>query len=722
MIKISILQYIVTAILLIVPLSISQASTLISLKKDNVGQNKFYWLEDVSSDFTYTESSVEPKSRKFKSNNRRQSYFNYDVNATGKKILTTIYDDNSVQSEAISNTVFYLDLKTKKAFKITFPFAEKVYSAFIDNEDFLVRLKLKREAFDNSILSKKVDSAYGALYRFDSGSLEGKLVDTPENQLCGGDLVAFDVTRGVIYLSADSIGICGGTGYSVVGEFVNKYKVKNLKYTEMRETYGVNKDIEYVDILNYGGVGCQVTRHNDECNINEHFFKLTNRENKLVISTEKYKDISINEHIPDDNYLFPVWKKSYDGLEDVSSTIKTTIVDDKLLQISINVIDDELVTSNSNVLNNDHVELWFYTAPTSLSNRNSIASDKKVKTLGLSHYSVNSEGEVSLLDKQRHKALGVPLDVFLPSINGIKSSFTITKQGYTQLISVPLDALPFYQLEKYSQCLNVMVDVIDVDSSNSQETLLSTNIQRKWGSAKGFTEFCFSFDNYSKSKLALDREISISSNDGDYAVLLNENNKLNPYKYTNDEKYLTPFPAAKEVKYTKFNLVKLPQDETRKIELLNVDDLCSVIEDVYHSRENDILLIMTKCNGVQETVHFSLLDLRNKNEAIIPLAKYNTACYRYCESKFFEYNYSNIEYGVLGDDIYIIKVDKEQFFFYKKKNIWGEYSINKPYELLIENLALANSGEVNSYPSGASIESQYEPKFIFKEQLNLSRE
>ena len=681
--------------------------------------DKLYWLEDVSSQFTFTDNAVRPKNSNFRANDYRRSYFNYDVSNNGSKIITTLYDGNSIRSGHTSNnTVFYFNLETKKAFQIVFPFAEKIYAGFIDKDDFLIKLKLKDEAEKNASLRKSVGTAYGVLYRFNK-DLVSKPVETPHDRLCGGDIITFDVTQDKIYFSTSDVGVCGDNGYSVVGKFLNEYEIQTVKYNEMGETDGLEKNIDEVNLLNYGSLGCRASQYNDECNLNNSFFKISNKGDQLLISKIKYKNKPLNEEVPENDYLFPVWMKSYDGLTDVSASIKTNIVDNKFLEMSITVTDDILITSNSNHLNNDHIELWFYSNPTILSGVGKSTYDNKIKTVGLSHFLVSSGGVVSLLDKQRYRNLGLGTKMFKPVIKGIKSSFTMTKQGYKQVISVPLDKLPFYQLTNYSQCLNIMVDVIDVDSSNKQEALLSTNIHRKWGDTTGFTEFCFSFEDYSESKVLINQGLSVNSDDGNYAILINENSRLKPYQYSSSKKKLIPFISEKSIIYKKLKLIKLPPNETEKIVLSNVDELCKAVEDAYYSRENNSLFILSKCSYNPNSVQLSVLDLSNDKLLLIPFVTYNSACYRHCVEKFFEYDYSNIEYGMLDKSIHIVKVDNAQFFFSKNKNIWGEHSINESYNLLVKKLSPGNNDIANFKTITSNDENLYKPTFTFKEPINV---
>lgn len=651
--------------------------------------DKDYFITDISKSFKFTADSVELIDPNFKKKRRPFKNYMLDVSKDGSRILTSIYakKDNPYLTSFI---IFNLEGRTaKRIIFLHHSRSAELLFGFIDDKDFIV-------LFNNSRLEKKseyLDPVLGAVTRFDQ-NLVGKPVKFSHKsgyRLCADFVLNFNVNSKRVVISGDSAGTCGFIGWMVIEEWQDNGSLKPI-YVEGSGDPGQHRNTikDEVNLVNYGSGGIF---SGELANNNESFFKVQSEKDLLKVFKHNRNGVAINDVIPEEGYLFPVWQKSYNGLADASATIYAYKEAD-YLHIELDVTDEKLVLSNENDLYNDHVELWLFTNSMKLEKSMNYTESYYLDSwIGQVHLSL-STNKVALLDNEKYTQVGIKSSVFQPAINNIKSEFNHTEKGYFQKLSIPFNSLPFYQLKDKQQCIGVMVDVVDVDDTNKQETLLTNNVWRKWGRRFGAPKVCFEIkEDLSAVRFVNKEGVTIDKSRNDMAVVVKDKQGYTPIQFNYLKPKAEPFSKIKPINYRQLNLVELPEAEVKKIQ---ISKSC-VIEKAFYQQEQQELVLLSVCPMPNTFAFISVVKLGDTPRFLIDQKSYFSGCYRHCGDDYPKQNTENLKYGILDDDINVIQIDHKAFFFSETKNASGDL-VNHGFPKLAEevnaSIDLGNSRKI----------------------------
>ena len=107
---------------------------------------------------------------------------------------------------------------------------------------------------------------------------------------------------------------------------------------------------------------------------------------------------------------------------------------------------------------------------------------------GVSHLGILPEkSEAIMYDSDSYSVIEEKMGISIADFSSdVSVTSTISNRGYKSTIRIPATGFGFVE-KRGIEYLNIMVDIIDTDSSGKQETVLSTSPNRKWGDPSTFT-------------------------------------------------------------------------------------------------------------------------------------------------------------------------------------------------------------------------------------------
>lgn len=242
------------------------------------------------------------------------------------------------------------------------------------------------------------------------------------------------------------------------------------------------------------------------------------------VNSSTFAQIDTNFYDYSSKTLFIVkGKEKISNKTDIHAEVKLSCINNKI-KIQINVIDDKVIIGKDPI-NSDHIEVYF-----SLNNNDNQYLKIKNRPERFTNMSkedfynfydtmvVENQGrdlkEIEFEDIERHKnAYGtvhygifpsdnkpVMYDLELydnlfqdstfqinTSINSLSSNYQRTSKGYSITAEFTVESLKFLKIPIQDELI-FMIDVVDVDESKKQETILSTSRHRKWYNPSTFNK------------------------------------------------------------------------------------------------------------------------------------------------------------------------------------------------------------------------------------------